>query len=236
MTQGAEPLWHPSPNFGARRNGARPDLIVLHYTAMATAQEALERLCDPEHEVSAHYLIAPRGQIWQMVREEDRAWHAGAGSWQGRGDVNSRSIGIELANTGQQPFAAPQMDALEKLMGAIMGRWSIGPEGVIGHSDMAPLRKADPGRRFDWHRLAQTGLAVWPQAGGAGCKIQPDAKRFAEHARRFGYPDVPDPALLDAFRQRFRPWVQTASLEAQDMAVITDLAARFGVDPANGNA
>ena len=147
----------PSPNFAARRLDATPDLIVLHYTAMSGAEVALERLCDPAHEVSAHYLIAADGVTYQMVEEDQRAWHAGAGGWGACSDVNSRSIGIELDNDGCAPFAAVQMDALEELLADVMARWAIVPERVIAHSDMAPARKSDPGRKFDWRRLAKQG-------------------------------------------------------------------------------
>lgn len=132
---------------------------MIHYTAMDSAEAALARLCDPETEVSAHYLIGADGRVWQMVDEERRAWHAGAGEWQGRGDVNSRSIGIELDNRGTHPFAEPQIAVLERLLAGIMARWDIGPDGVIGHSDSAPGRKSDPGPRFDWARLERQGLA-----------------------------------------------------------------------------
>src|SRR5690606_35918468 len=114
---------------------------------MASAEAALARLCDPVAEVSAHYLIGRDGRIWQLVEEEARAWHAGTGEWRGRGDVNSRSIGIELDNDGRSPFAAPLMDALEALLPGILARWSIPTHGVIAHSDFAPARKIDPGPR-----------------------------------------------------------------------------------------
>ncbi|WP_137701823.1 N-acetylmuramoyl-L-alanine amidase [Marimonas lutisalis] len=197
-------------------------MIVLHYTAMATAGAALERLCDPKVEVSAHYLICERGRIWQMVDEGMRAWHAGAGRWGDVADVNSRSIGIELANRGDHPFPEPQMAALEGLMRGIMDRWGIRLERVIGHSDMAPGRKGDPGRRFDWARLARAGLSVWPGAGTPG--------DFAADAAAFGYPvgDVEDGAILDAFRLRFRPWAE-GELEDADRAAMADLAARWPV-------
>ena len=198
-------LWHPSPNFGERRDGARPELVVLHYTAMAQCNAARDRLCDPAGEVSAHYLIAAEGTVLQLVDEGARAWHAGAGAWQGRGDVNSRSIGIELDNPGGQPFAAPQMRMLEKLLDEILGRWSLAPDAVIAHSDMAPGRKADPGPRFDWRRLARAGLSVWPE-DHSGATAAPEAFRSA--VLRFGYPDVADDALLSAFRLRFRPWAE----------------------------
>ncbi len=136
----------PSPNFGERRGGLRPSLVVLHYTAMASCAEARDRLCDPTAEVSAHWLIDRDGRAEQLVDEAARAWHAGAGAWGGHQDVNSRSIGIELQNTGADPFAEPQMAALERLLADVLARWDIPPQGVIGHSDMAPLRKGDPGR------------------------------------------------------------------------------------------
>lgn len=153
------PIWHPSANFGERRGGLTPTLIVLHYTVMVPAERAIERLCDPEHEVSAHYVIGECGTLWQLVAEDKRAWHAGAGSWQGQDDINSRSIGIEMVNDGASPYAEPLMETLEALLPGIMQRWGIPPEGVIGHSDMAPGRKIDPGPHFDWARLEGRGLA-----------------------------------------------------------------------------
>lgn len=153
-------LTHPSPNFGARRDGARPSLIVVHYTAMGSAAASCARLCDPAAEVSAHYLIDYDGTVMSLVDEAKRAWHAGAGSWGAVTDVNSHSIGIELQNTGSEPFPEPQMAALEDLLAGIMERWSIAPEGVIGHQDCAPGRKIDPGPRFDWGRLNRQALAA----------------------------------------------------------------------------
>lgn len=212
----------PSPNCGERREGARPDLIVIHYTAMATVEEARTRLCDPAAEVSAHWLIAPDGAAEQLVDEAHRAWHAGAGSWGAVRDVNSRSIGIELANPGDRPFPEPQMTALERLLAAVMAHWSIPPERVIGHSDMAPGRKGDPGPRFDWRRLALQGLSVWPETHDEA------AENFADTARRFGYPDLPADLLLRAFRLRFRPQAEGPE-EAADRTLITDLAVRYPV-------
>ena len=212
----------PSPNCGERREGARPDLIVIHYTAMATVEEARARLCDPAAEVSAHWLIAPDGTAEQLVDEAHRAWHAGAGSWGAVRDVNSRSIGIELANPGDRPFPEPQMSALERLLAAVMAHWSIPPERVIGHSDMAPGRKGDPGPRFDWRRLALQGLSVWPETHDEA------AENFADTARRFGYPDLPADLLLRAFRLRFRPQAEGPE-EAADRTLITDLAVRYPV-------
>lgn len=212
-----------SPNFSERRQGLVPHLVVLHFTAMATAELAAERLCDPEAEVSAHYLIAEDGRTIRLVPEAQRAWHAGTGEWRGQDDINSMSIGIELANDGQTPFAARQVDALENLLRATLARWDIPPVGVIAHSDMAPSRKYDPGPRFDWRRLALAGLSVWPEAG---LRNEVD---FMTAARRFGYPDAAPDAVLAAFRLRFRPWADGPE-DATDRAIISELAARFGVD------
>jgi N-acetylmuramoyl-L-alanine amidase len=216
-----------SPNQGARRGGAVPDLVVLHHTAMLTAAAALERLCDPAAEVSAHYLIGEDGRAWRLVPEARRAWHAGAGRWGTVADVNSRSIGIELANAGPldgfPPYPEPQMAALERLLGAVMGRWRIAPARVIGHSDMAPARKADPGPKFDWRRLARAGLSVWPQDADGGSA---DWRRFRVAAARFGYAASPQDAglVLDAFRLRFRPQSE-GPLAAEDVAMAEALAA-----------
>ena len=218
-----------SPNFGPRRNGLRPELVVLHYTAMDSCAAAERALCDPAREVSAHYLISETGDVRALVAEDMRAWHAGAGSWGGAGDVNSRSIGIELSNTGVAPFAARQMDALEALLPGILSRWSIRPEAVIAHSDMAPGRKSDPGPRFDWLRLARQGLSIWPDPACAEGAPAPETQRFRDAALDFGYPDVADNLLLNAMRLRFRPRAR-GPLDARDMAIIDDLAARFGVD------
>ncbi len=191
-------MTHPSPNHGERRGGVRPSLIVIHYTGMTDAASARDRLCDPAAEVSAHWLIHEDGTPEPLVPEDRRAWHAGAGSWRGQEDVNSRSIGIEIANPGDRPFAAAQMDALELLLGRIMARWSIGPDGVIGHSDMAPGRKIDPGPRFDWARLARQGLAIRPATLG---RVRP----LADSLTAIGYPETDPGTRLAAFRLRFRP-------------------------------
>jgi N-acetylmuramoyl-L-alanine amidase len=225
MTVGASGIG--SPNFGPRRGGLLPELVVIHYTAMTSCAAAFDRLCDPQAEVSAHWLVGAQGAVQALVAEEMRAWHAGAGAWQGREDVNSRSIGIELDNRGDHPFSEPQMAALEQLLHGIFERWQIGPSGVIGHSDMAPGRKIDPGFRFDWERLARQGLAVWPQANRQ--LIAPDPEVFAALAQGFGYPEADFETLLAAFRLRFRPRA-TGPLVSEDMIRIADLAARFGVD------
>ena len=219
------PVWHPSPNHGARRDGLIPRLIVVHYTEMHSAKAALERLCDPAAEVSAHYLVGRCGTLWQLVAEDRRAWHAGAGSWRGMDDINSRSIGIEIDNDGMSPFAARAMTTLEHLLGELRERWDIPVTGVIAHSDMAPGRKIDPGARFDWRRLALGGHAIWPEApGDPGVDL-------ATSLERIGYPPVDAALRLAAFRLRFRPGAtgpETASDRALAHAVaeVSDLSNR----------
>ncbi|MDQ7069701.1 MAG: N-acetylmuramoyl-L-alanine amidase [Rhodobacterales bacterium] len=202
-------------------------MVVLHYTAMVSAEAALARLCDPVAEVSAHYLICEKGRVWRMVDEAARAWHAGAGQWGAVTDVNSRSVGIELANCGDHPFPEPQIVALEGLLAGILARWDIAPERVIGHSDMAPTRKFDPGARFDWRRLALGGLSVWPQSGAVAGDFWTDLERFGYAWPQDG--ENPQAQLLAAFRLRFRPWAR-GPLADQDRAIAHDLANRFPVD------
>jgi len=204
-------------------------MIVLHYTAMTSAEAALARLCDPAFEVSAHYLIGEAGRVWQMIDEDQRAWHAGAGQWGTVTDVNSRSIGVELANTGAHPYPTPQIGALSNLLSGLMQRWRIAPERIIGHSDMAPARKHDPGPRFDWRGLACRGLSVWPRVERAEAKSM-DA--FLQDAQVFGYRLHGDAApndILRAFRVRFRPGA-SGPLDGTDCAMIADLSTRFPVD------
>jgi len=188
---------------------------------MAGAAEALARLSDPAFEVSCHYLIAEDGEVMALVPEERRAWHAGAGRWGSVSDVNSRSIGIELANRGSHPFAHRQMTALEALLGDVLARWRIPPERVIGHADMAPDRKSDPGPRFDWRRLARAGLSVWPEAGAS------EEGDLAADLAAFGYdPCQPPDSVLAAFRARFRPFARGPAGPG-DRAAARDLAQRF---------
>lgn len=204
-----------SPNHGPRRDGLLPRYVVLHYTAMRTAEAAIERLCDPVAEVSAHYVICKSGQITQLVGEGLRAWHAGAGEWDGLRDINSRSIGIELDNDGQGPFAAPLMTSLCALLERILVAWDIPPENVIGHSDMAPGRKSDPGPFFDWPALEARGLAA--PRGKASPPGKADAALFREVARARGYTaPVTDAELLAAVRLRYRPQA-TGPLEQADV-------------------
>ncbi|MFD1881536.1 N-acetylmuramoyl-L-alanine amidase [Paracoccus pacificus] len=196
----------------------RPELIVLHYTGMADCAGARARLCDPVAEVSAHWLIDANGGAEQLVDESLRAWHAGAGAWRGRDDVNSRSIGIELDNPGDRPFTAPQMLTLETVLRGIFDRWSIPKAGVIAHSDLAVGRKIDPGPRFDWRRLALMGLSVWPDAPGRNAPL-------AESLDAIGYPPADAAQRLAAFRLRFRPGARGAETETDRR--IADAVARL---------
>ncbi len=219
----------PSPNFGERRGGRRPELVVLHHTAMPSAEAALQRLSDPAAEVSAHYVIAEDGRVWRMVDEAARSWHAGAGCWRGEDDVNSRSIGIELANAGPlagfPPFPAPQMAALGALIDGIRTRWPIPLAGIIAHSDMAPGRKADPGPKFDWRCLALGGRAVWPAPAAADGGWE--AFRTAAEEAGYAAPDGDWEVVLRSFRLRFRPWAR-GPLAPHDVGTARALAALTG--------
>lgn len=195
---------HPSPNHGPRRGAGPVDMLVLHYTGMRTAREALERLCDPGAEVSAHYMIDETGAALRLVPEDRRAWHAGRAFWRGETDVNSRSVGIELVNPGHEfgyrAFPDAQMAALIALAHEVLARHPIPARNVVGHSDVAPVRKADPGELFEWPRLAAEGVGLWP----ARDDLPPVDDATAALAE-IGY-DVADvPAAVAAFQRRFRP-------------------------------
>ena len=193
---------------------------------MISAEAALTRLCLEEAQVSAHWLIGRDGTVEELVDEGRRAWHAGIGTWGTCRDVNSHSIGIELDNPGDAPFAASLMDALEGLLDRIMARHGIPPEGVIGHSDLAPDRKSDPGPRFDWCRLARGGRSVWPRSDGQ----EADPGTFRDGLVRFGYdPALDDAALLDAFRLHFAPG-RDGALSAAETAMAADLGTRWPLD------
>lgn len=158
-------LTNPSPNFNTR--SGPPDMVVLHYTGMRTAEEALARMCDPTSQVSAHYMIGEDGQVFRLVDEERRAWHAGKSSWKGQTDLNSASIGIEIVNPGHEfgyrDFPGAQIDAVIGVLDGARARWDIPDHRILGHSDIAPSRKQDPGERFPWARLAEHGHGLWAQ-------------------------------------------------------------------------
>jgi len=212
-----------SPNFGPRRDVDRPDMIVLHYTGMATGEGAEARLCDPASEVSSHYLVHEDGRIVQMVRESDRAWHAGKSSWMGEGDVNSRSVGIEIVNGGHAyglpDFPEAQIAATIALCRGIAARHGIRAVRMLGHSDVAPGRKADPGERFPWARLAAEGVGAWvepaPRRGGRPLQRGARGQRV-EHVQTMlalvgygieitGFFDEQTETVVKAFQLHFRP-------------------------------
>lgn len=207
----------PSPSHDARPAGQPVDILLLHYTGMRSAGDALERLCDPAARVSAHYLIDEDGTLWRLVPEERRAWHAGVAAWAGASDINARSIGIELVNPGHEfgyrPFPAPQMEALEALARLILSRHPIPAHRVLGHSDVAPLRKEDPGELFDWARLARAGIGLWPADGSQGLdgpptpigEFQAGLARFGYQVPRSGMLDPETSAVITAFQRHFRP-------------------------------
>ena len=186
----------PSPNFDSRADNPI-SLLLLHYTGMQTGQEALERLCDPAAKVSAHYLIEEDGAISALVPEHERAWHAGVACWRGQQNINAISIGIELVNPGHEfgyrPFPEQQISALIELSADIVRRHTIPPAGVIGHSDVAPSRKEDPGELFPWERLAGEGLGIWPSGPQPDMPpgLTPDLAHLIERLETIGYASCP---------------------------------------------
>jgi N-acetylmuramoyl-L-alanine amidase len=206
-------------------------MLVLHYTGMADAASALDRLCDPAAEVSAHYLIDEDGTVWGLVPEARRAWHAGRSNWAGDADVNSRSIGIELVNPGHGPdyraFAEPQMAALEQLCGDILERHAIPPGRILGHSDVAPTRKQDPGELFDWRWLAARGIGLWPDMS-AGAPTVGGESDPGWWMRRFGYENDQPPAIA-AFQRHFRPWSVTGRVDDETLARLVSLVKQAGL-------
>ncbi len=196
----------PSPNWNERKLPI--SMVVLHYTGMQTGAEALERMCDPAAEVSAHYMIEEDGTVCRLVKEGKRAWHAGRSYWRGETDVNSASIGIELVNPGHdwgyRPFTDAQMDSLLPLLGDIVKRHDIPRANVVGHSDIAPSRKDDPGELFEWERLAECRLALEVPKVRLGDPFENDGA-FLLGLERFGYDIADGRAAVAAFQRRWRP-------------------------------
>lgn len=210
----------PSPNFD-RRLGP-PDLVVLHYTGMESGAAALARLRDPAAKVSAHYLVEEDGRVFRLVPEARRAWHAGVASWGGEADVNGRSIGIELVNPGHdhgyRPFPNAQVEALMALLTDVRSRWTVDDAGVLGHSDVAPARKVDPGELFPWKRLAKAGHGLWvepPPSPGATLgpgnqglgvlALQAGLVRFGYGLTASGAYDGATETVVRAFQRHWRP-------------------------------
>jgi N-acetylmuramoyl-L-alanine amidase len=221
------PTWWQSPNFSERKGVLNPSLIIIHYTAMHDTESAQRALCNPETEVSSHYLISADGAVIQLVEERHRAWHAGISSWGNISDVNSHSIGIELANDGFLPFSAKLMESLEHLLGIISKRWNIPASRVLVHSDVSPGCKIDPGVSFDWRRLALNGLAVWAEQKKDGVLEENELMR---NLGVFGYnTEVDFGILIAAFRLRFNP-TEIGELSFKDCSLATQLALEHPVD------
>jgi N-acetylmuramoyl-L-alanine amidase len=213
----------PSPNFGERNKGLVPDMIVLHYTGMPDPEGAIARLCSAGTDVSAHYIVLEDGRIVQTVPEAKRAWHAGVGFWAGEEDINSCSIGIEIINRGHDwgypDFPSRQIAAVTALCRGIMLRHDLQPHRVLGHSDVSPSRKKDPGEKFPWHSLANSGVGHWvmpaPIVRGETMKLGTagDDVLALQHAlARYGYGietdgqyNAPTMEVVTAFQRHFRP-------------------------------
>ena len=216
----------PSPNHGPRAASAAVSMVVIHYTGMRDAAAAIDRMCSPTAEVSAHYAIDEAGGIFRLVAEDRRAWHAGVAEWRGVSDVNSASIGIELVNPGHEfgyrPFPAAQISALCDLIRDVRQRHRIDPSDVIGHSDVAPARKTDPGELFPWADLASRGLAIWPASASPVAVDEPLA---AVLLARIGYGAPHSRETVAAFQRRFRPARFDGVLDAETMGLIIAVAA-----------
>jgi N-acetylmuramoyl-L-alanine amidase len=213
----------PSPNFGERRNGARPDMLVLHYTGMPSCEAAIRWLASPQSGVSCHYVVDERGAVTQMAPEAFRAWHAGVSHWQGVEDINSCSIGIEIHNPGHDggylDFPDAQMAAVEALCLDITHRNGVPSRRVLAHSDVAPRRKIDPGEKFDWRRLARAGIGHWVEpvaitgearfelgdAGDGVMTLQRNLRAYGYGIDVTGAFDEHTRIVVSAFQRHFRP-------------------------------
>jgi len=225
----------PSPNHGPRPPGAAVDILLLHYTGMAGCDVALARLCDAAAEVSAHYLIDEDGSVYRLVPEARRAWHAGLACWAGEHAVNDRSIGIELVNPGHEfgyrRFPEPQVVALIALAGDILARHPIPPARVLGHSDVAPARRRDPGELFPWPLLAGAGIGLWPEASAPGdpdlevSSVQRRLARYGYAVAESGVLDAATVKVIEAFQRHFRPARIDGAIDRETVARLDALLA-----------
>lgn len=224
----------PSPNFDDRGPGFTVDMLVLHYTGMETKEAALARLRDEKAEVSAHYLIDEDGNVHRLVDERNRAWHAGVASWRGRTDINARSIGIELVNPGHEwgyrEFPEAQIRELEAVCHGVLARHPIPARNVVGHSDVAPTRKTDPGELFPWQRLASKGIGLWPRESD---HLEPDDAVLKKALEEIGYDTRDWPAAVKAFQRHFRPARVTGRMDPETARRIVGLTEAIRRDEAS---
>ncbi len=215
----------PSPNHDERPAGTPVDMLILHYTGMLSFEDALDRLADPDAKVSAHYAIGRDGAVYRMVDEDRRAWHAGVSFWRGHTDINGRSIGIELENKGHEygyeDFTEPQMSSLLELCHGILARHPIPPRNVVGHSDVAPTRKEDPGEKFDWERMAAEGIGLWPGKTTLTGRI--GTGEFNRLLNRYGYDLADESAAILAFHRHFRPSDVSGPVNKDSLAALSSL-------------
>ena len=230
-----DPIDCPSPNHDARPEGRAIDMLVLHFTGMESAEAALVRLRDPAAKVSAHYLIDEDGTAYRLVPEERRAWHAGTSAWEGERNVNGCSIGIELVNPGHEfgyrAFPEPQVEALIRLARAILSRHPIPAWRVLGHSDVAPGRKQDPGELFDWARLAEAGTGLWANDRAAGAPppvsvVQALLAEYGYEAPQTGVADAATNLVVAAFQRHFRPARVDGIIDAETAVCLASLVDR----------
>jgi len=223
----------PSPNHEQRGTPPRIDMLVLHYTGMQNAEAALERLCDPRARVSAHYVIDESGLVWRLVPEARRAFHAGVSCWHGERDLNLPSIGIEIVNPGHEwgyrPFPEAQMAAVEAVCRDLLSRHPIPPFRVVGHSDIAPDRKTDPGELFDWARLARAGIGIWPAPGPHRNSAPVDPARAISGLAAIGYcvASADATSAITAFQRRFRPSRIDGALDDETAMRIAEVSAAY---------
>jgi len=232
----------PSPNHDSRGeapNIPRTDMLVLHYTGMQSAETAIARLCDPEARVSSHYVVEEDGTVWRLVDENRRAFHAGVSCWEAQPNLNLASIGVEIVNPGHEwgyrPFPETQMTAVENLCRDILGRHPIPPHRVVGHSDIAPDRKSDPGELFDWLRLARAGIGLWPQPAAGLAALRGRGVGVLERTRaladlgRIGYcvSEADAAIVLAAFQRRFRPERWDGIFDAESCARLAEIRTAY---------
>ncbi len=223
----------PSPNHDSRGERPRIDMLVLHYTGMKSAAAALDRLCDPAARVSAHYVVEENGTIWRLVVETRRAFHAGRSCWQGETDLNFVSIGVEIVNPGHEwgyrRFPEAQLAAVEALCRDILARHEIPPHRIVGHSDIAPDRKTDPGELFDWPRLARAGIGLWPQPSRRSPEASIDHARALADLGAIGYGLAPEieAAVVTAFQRHFRPRCVDGVIDGETAARLAEVRAAF---------